>query len=99
MESPSPLRYFPLGLVLGFLPCGLSWSIFVGAAAAGGMVEGFLFTLSFGAATVPALLLFAVAVGYLGSGVRETLYRAGGAVVVIMGFMYLWRGIAAYGAL
>lgn len=99
MESPSTLRYFPLGLVLGFLPCGLSWSIFVAAAASGGMVEGFLLSLSFGLATVPALLLFAMVVGYLGAGMREVLYRAGGAVVVLMGIMYVWRGIAAYGAL
>lgn len=99
MEGPSTLRYLPLGLMLGFLPCGLSYSIFVGAAASGGMIEGFLLSLSFGLATVPALLLFAMVVGYLGAGMRGILYRMGGAVVILMGFMYVWRGIAAYGAL
>jgi len=96
LEGGSELRFFPLGLLLGFLPCGLSWSIFAGAAATGDMLRGFLFTLSFGLATIPALLLFGLVVGWLGSRVRSVLYRASGAVIVVMGVIFVARGVASY---
>lgn len=96
LESDSPLKYFPLGLLLGFLPCGLSYSIFLGAAATGGLLPGFLLALSFGLATVPALFLFGLTVGYLGARVRGALYRAGGVTVIIMGLVFIKRGLASY---
>lgn len=96
LEGGSELRFFPLGLLLGFLPCGLSWSIFAGAAATGDMVRGFLFTLSFGIATVPALLLFGIVVGWLSGRVRKLLYRLSGAVIVVMGVIFTLRGAASY---
>jgi sulfite exporter TauE/SafE len=99
LESDSPLKYFPLGLLLGFLPCGLSYSIFLGAAATGGLLRGFFLALSFGLATVPALFLFGLTVGYLSTRVRGALYRAGGATVVIMGLIFIQRGIASYASL
>ena len=99
LEGGSEMRFFPLGLLLGFLPCGLSWSLFAGAAATGDMVRGFLFTLSFGLATVPALLLFGLVVGWLGGRVRTVLYRLSGAAIVVMGIIFTVRGIASYASL
>ncbi len=99
MESASPLKYFPLGLLFGFLPCGLSYSIFLGAAATGGMPQGFLLCLLFGLATVPSLFLFGLAVGYLGARVRGLLYRAGGVAVIVMGLVFIRRGIASYASM
>jgi sulfite exporter TauE/SafE len=99
LEGGSPLRFFPLGLLLGFLPCGLSWSIFAGAAATGDMAAGFLFAFSFGIATVPALLLFGLVVGWLGNRVRAVLYRLSGAVVAVMGVVFVVRGIRSYVAM
>jgi sulfite exporter TauE/SafE len=99
MESASPLKYFPLGLLFGFLPCGLSYSIFLGAAATGGMPQGFLLCLLFGLATVPSLFLFGLAIGYLGARVRGLLYRAGGVTVIVMGLVFIGRGIASYASM
>ena len=30
--SPSALRFYPLGLLLGLLPCGLSYTVFIASA-------------------------------------------------------------------
>ncbi|HEY6100959.1 MAG TPA: sulfite exporter TauE/SafE family protein, partial [Anaeromyxobacter sp.] len=50
-------RLYPTGLALGLLPCGFSWTAFLGAAGTGSGVEGLLLALAFGLGTVPALLL------------------------------------------
>jgi len=86
-------RSYPLGLALGFLPCGLSYSAFVGAAATGGLVPGLLFALSFGLGTLPALLVAGWAAALLGSRARGLLYRVGGAAVVLLGVLFVLRGL------
>ncbi len=96
IETPSAFRYYPLGLLLGFMPCGLSYSIFIGSAASGGPVQGGAFALSFGLGTVPALLLFGLLAGSASARMRGVIYRAGGALVAAMGLIYIYRGFAGY---
>ncbi len=96
LETDSAIKYYPLGLLLGFLPCGMSYSIFFGAVALGGPLEGGAFALSFALGTVPALFLFGVAASFLGSNVRGLLYRTGGVIVIFMGLRFIYKGISIY---
>jgi sulfite exporter TauE/SafE len=52
----NPGQAFALGLLWGWLPCGLVYSMLVFSFAAGGWMEGGAFMLSFGLGTLPALL-------------------------------------------
>jgi sulfite exporter TauE/SafE len=92
-------RYYALGLLLGFLPCGLSYSAFVGAAATGGLPQGFLFALAFALGTVPALLLVGGAAAVLSPRARGALYRLGGVAVVLVGALFVARGLGFHAAL
>jgi sulfite exporter TauE/SafE len=94
--SSSPLRYYPLGLLLGLLPCGLSYTVFIASAGAGGILPGMLTALSFGLGTLPALLLFGSLISFAGASLRGRLYQASGALVVIMGIYFLFRGMSFY---
>jgi sulfite exporter TauE/SafE len=96
LEGASLGRYLPLGLLMGFLPCGLSYTMFVAAAGSGNPQAGLLTALAFGVGTVPALALFGVAVGYLGSKFRGWVQRGGGIVVVVMGIHFIRKGIRLY---
>jgi len=89
-------RAYALGLLLGFLPCGLSWSAFVGAAASGGPARGALFALAFGLGTAPALLLVGSATAWLSARVRGVLYRVGGVAVALLGLVFLLRGLGVH---
>jgi sulfite exporter TauE/SafE len=51
----------PLGLLLGFLPCGLLYGALAAAAATGDPLRGALAMLAFGLGTVPSLLLVGIA--------------------------------------
>jgi sulfite exporter TauE/SafE len=94
LEGGGPGRLYPTGLALGLLPCGLSWTVFLGAAGTGSLPEGLLVALAFGVGTVPGLLL----VGVVGAGVaargraRAVLPRAGGVLVALLGVLFLLRG-------
>lgn len=96
LGGSSPLRYYPLGLILGLLPCGLSYTVFIAAAGTGAPVAGMLIMLSFGAGTVPALALFGALVSYFSSRARGLAQKAGGVAVIAMGAFYIIKGIRLY---
>jgi sulfite exporter TauE/SafE len=52
---------YPLGIVLGFLPCGFLYAALATAAASGSPVLGVLGMLGFGIGTVPALAVVGIA--------------------------------------
>ena len=99
LEGGGVGRHYPLGLLLGFLPCGLSYSAFVGAAAAGGLPQGLLFALAFGLGTLPALLLVGLGSALAAARVRGLLYRLGGVAVALLGLLLLARGLGFHAAL
>jgi sulfite exporter TauE/SafE len=92
LSGGGPGRLYPAGLALGLLPCGLSWTVFLGAAGTGSLPEGLLLALAFGLGTVPALLLVAAAGVAIGQRARGILARAGGLLVAVLGVVFVLRG-------
>jgi sulfite exporter TauE/SafE len=80
---------FPLGLLWGWLPCGLVYSALVTALASGSAWHGAALMLAFGAGTLPNLLL----AGLLALRLKE--YAAKAAVRSTAGLLVLAFG--AYG--
>jgi uncharacterized protein len=99
LEGGAAGRHYALGLALGFLPCGLSYSAFVGAAATGGLPQGLLFALTFALGTVPALLLVGGAAAALSPRLRGALRHAGGAAVALAGALFVLRGLGVHAPL
>ncbi len=95
LEGGGPGRLYPVGLALGLLPCGASWTAFLAAAGAGSLPAGLLLALAFGLGTLPALLLVGAVAGAAGARLRGALYRAGGVVVLLLGVAFLLRGMGA----
>jgi uncharacterized protein len=99
-EGGSPGAFFPLGLALGFLPCGLVYGALLSSARVGmeagslpeGFLKGFLMMALFGAGTVPGLLIVAKTAGLLGGKLRARLYRAAAVLMIIVGAIFAVRG-------
>lgn len=72
---PAGWRGFLLGLLLGFLPCGLVWGALTAAAAAGTAAAGGLAMLAFSAGTLPSLLAIGLAGQLAGRRWRLQLLR------------------------
>ncbi len=97
-----PGAWYPLGLLLGFLPCGLVYAALLAAAGNGvqartpaeGFLHGFLSMTAFGLGTAPALLLLGTTAGLLAGRVRAGLRRVSSLLLVAAGLLFVYRGIA-----
>lgn len=69
VSSSEPANRYALGLVLGFLPCGLLYGALAAAAGTANVLQGALAMTAFGLGTVPAL----VGAGWLGLILRRRL--------------------------
>ena len=80
-----------LGLLWGWLPCGLVYSALVWTVSAGGALDGALLMLAFGLGTLPNLLLMGVAAAQLNRWVKQPAVRAvAGTLVMVFGVLLLF---------
>jgi sulfite exporter TauE/SafE len=93
LEAGSAGKYYPAGLILGFIPCGLSYSLFLAAAGSGGLLPGMATMIAFGVGTLPAMLLLGSLVGAFGNRLRRRFAVAGGIAVAAMGLLFLSRAV------
>lgn len=88
--------YF-FGVLLGFLPCGLLYPIFIQAAVSGGFTTGIATMLSFGAGTMPAMMAFGWTVAWINPRSKLLLYRTAAAIIVLIGLRTIMRGMVFLG--
>ena len=90
MPVRSPAQAFGLGLVWGWLPCGLVYSVLIWALSAGGPLAGALLMLGFGLGTLPNLLAMGAFAAQLAAFVRrQWVRRVAGGMVVAFGVYQL----------
>ncbi len=95
----TPGTLYPMGVLLGFIPCGLVYTVLLSAARAGmegghyaeGLLKGALMLLVFGLGTMPSLLLLGKAADKIGARMRRRFYRLSGLVVVVTGALFVAR--------
>lgn len=84
MPVRTPLQALGLGLVWGWLPCGLVYSVLVWAIAAGSMTQGALLMASFGLGTVPMVLGLGAFAATLATQIRRPVWRITAGIMVIL---------------
>lgn len=87
---------FYIGILNGFIPCGLVYTAAIAALAQSSAAEGALFMLAFGLGTAPFLSLIIFASDFIKNKMRSraSIYRTL-AFCLVGGFM-LWKGLNAY---
>jgi len=95
IASPLPKSKFALGLMMGFLPCGLIYAALMKAIGTASPLEGALTMLAFALGTSVAL----VSVGLGSSAATQKLARWGTGIsavtVLLMGLILIGRGAFA----
>jgi hypothetical protein len=87
-----PGQALVMGIVWGWLPCGLVYSALIWAISAGSAREGALLLLSFGLGTLPNLMLMGLLAGKLTAVLRRpAVMHLAGAMVVVIGLFYIAR--------
>ncbi|MGA8260601.1 MAG: sulfite exporter TauE/SafE family protein [Arenicellales bacterium] len=94
IPARSAAQSFALGLVWGWLPCGLVYTVLAWALASGSPARGALLMAGFGLGTLPAL----ITMGMAGSWIlawrnRPQVRYAAAAVLVGLAVTALWHGV------
>jgi sulfite exporter TauE/SafE len=93
--SSGGFRMFATGLVMGLLPCGLSFGAFARALAAADPLAGAGLTLLFGLGTLPGLLLLGTGLAVLARRYRRHSDLLAGVVMAGLGARLLVNGLMA----
>jgi sulfite exporter TauE/SafE len=95
MPVKSPLQALGLGLIWGWLPCGLVYSTLALAATSGDAVKSAMLMLAFGAGTLPMLLLIGGFAERLQRFTRHKWTRyAAGVLLIVFGVMILSKALS-----
>lgn len=90
-----PWQALFLGLIWGWLPCGLVYTALSYAATRPGALAGGTFMLAFGLGTLPAVIVTAAAAGRMAALARSRLVRSGAALALVV--FALWTFYGALG--
>lgn len=84
LPAETPAHAFGLGLVWGWLPCGLVYSALALAMAAAQPLHGALIMLCFGLGTLPMLLVMGGAADFYMRLAKRPLFRKGAGLLIIL---------------
>lgn len=94
LPARSVAQAFPLGLLWGWLPCGLVYSALASALGAGSAREGALLMLAFGLGTLPNLLLAGLLLARFRNLIQDARVRGvAGLLVLAYGLYGLYGAI------
>lgn len=85
---------FMLGVLNGFLPCGLVYVACAGAIALGGFLAGVEYMLAFGLGTVPMMLSIGLIGKVVQLGIRLRFQKLIPACLVILSISLILRGLS-----
>jgi sulfite exporter TauE/SafE len=83
-----PRQALALGLVWGWLPCGLVYAALAWALVAGSALGGGALMLAFGFGTLPTLLAIGASARWLGEIVRNTVVRRTAGIAIVLFGIY-----------
>ena len=90
----SSRRALFLGMLWGWIPCGLVYSVLIWSISAGSIVEGALLMLAFGLGTLPNLLAMGVIAEKLMAFVRQPATRqVAGLLIILFGVYTLYQAL------
>jgi len=95
VPARSPAQILGLGIMWGWLPCGLVYSAVSYAAVAGDVTTGGLVMLAFGLGTLPSMVLAGFGSQWLAKTLRSTRSKQFfGGLVIVAGSYMLWLQLA-----
>ncbi|MGD8985800.1 MAG: sulfite exporter TauE/SafE family protein [Desulfobacteraceae bacterium] len=97
----SSFVYYPVGLLLGLLPCGPVYAALLAAAGAGmeathsvqGILVGAGLMFGFGIGTLPSLLIVGKLAGSNWLKSKKIIYEIGAVLLIVVGIYFIIKGI------
>jgi sulfite exporter TauE/SafE len=93
LPARTPAQAFPLGLLWGWLPCGLVYGVLATALGGGSAGAGAMAMLAFGLGTLPNLLAAGILLARMNAFVRRKPVRVASGLLVIAYGLYGLLGV------
>ena len=93
LKKKSVTSTFLIGLLNGFLPCGLVYIAVAGAIAAGSSLGGAAYMFVFGIGTLPIMLAVSLAGNFISLNVRKRINKMIPAFMIVLAFLFILRGM------
>ena len=84
---------FIIGMLNGFLPCGLVYLAIAGAIVSASPLNGGFYMLLFGIGTIPALFAVTLIGNIFGMKFRNTMKKIIPVFIIIIGLLFILRGL------
>jgi len=85
---------FVVGLLNGFLPCGLVYVALAGAVTTGSLYGGAVYMAVFGLGTFPVMFAMSLVGRLLGTGFKTKLHRLVPVGAVVLAALFILRGLS-----
>ncbi len=92
-KKKSNSALFTIGLLNGFLPCGLVYAALFGALAMQTSSLGIVYMLLYGLGTIPMLSASVYVSGFLSANFRNRIQKIIPVVAVVIGTLFILRGL------
>ncbi|WP_298121445.1 sulfite exporter TauE/SafE family protein [Flavobacterium sp.] len=92
-KRKSPDALFTIGLLNGFLPCGMVYAALFGAIAMQNELMGVSYMLLYGIGTIPLMSAVVYASNFLSFPIRGKIQKAIPVVTVVIGTLFILRGM------
>src|SRR5690606_12548659 len=93
LKKKSPDMFFTIGVLNGFLPCGLVYLAVFGAVASGTALQGSLYMILFGLGTIPLMTSVVYSKGLISPALRQQVRKLIPVFVVLIGIIFIIRGL------
>jgi sulfite exporter TauE/SafE len=93
LPARTPAQAFPLGLLWGWLPCGLVYGVLATALGSGSAGGGAMAMLAFGLGTLPNLLAAGILLARMNAFVRRKPVRVASGLLVVAYGLYGFLGV------
>lgn len=93
IASKSPFKLSMLGMLNGFLPCGMVYIALMNALLAGNPASSATAMLAFGIGTLPSMIAVGFAANRISSSMRQKMNKAVPYLLTVVGVLIILRGM------
>ena len=93
LKTNAVISVFYIGVLNGFLPCGLVYVALAGALATGSLVDSTLYMTFFGLGTIPLMFAFSVFGQFIGTSVKRKFSKVIPVFILALGVLFILRGM------
>lgn len=93
IKSKSPFKFLGMGMLNGFLPCGMVFFALTNALIQGSLTGAVLAMVGFGIGTLPAMISVAFFANKIGTNFRKKATRFVPYVLTVIGLLVIVRGM------